>query len=130
MPLSFHPQPGTVAICDYATGFRPPEMVKARPVVIISPRRRSSQLVTVVPISSVVPSSIEPWHYELPPGAYPPARGPVWVKADMIVTVALTRLDRIRGTGPGGQRIYQVFSLPASDMLAITLAVKAALGLP
>jgi hypothetical protein len=28
MPLTFHPKPGTIVICDYSTGFRPPEMVK------------------------------------------------------------------------------------------------------
>lgn len=130
MPLTFHPAAGAVVVCDYSTGFRPPEMVKVRPVVVISPRRRGSQLVTVVPISSTAPSPIEPWHYELPPGAYPPARGPVWVKADMIATVALTRLDRIRVKGPSGQRVYQVYHLAATDMLAIGLAVKAALALP
>jgi uncharacterized protein YifN (PemK superfamily) len=79
-------------------------MVKVRPVVVISPRRRSSQLVTVVPMSSLPPSPIEPWHYPLPAGAYPPARGQVWVKADMIATVALARLDRVKVKEPGGSR--------------------------
>jgi uncharacterized protein YifN (PemK superfamily) len=130
MPLTFHPKPGTIVICDYSTGFRPPEMVKVRPVVTLSPRRRSGRLVTVVPISSTIPSPIEPWHYQLPAGAYPPARGPVWVKADMIATVALTRLERVRMKGPGGQRIYRVFNVTSADMLAIGLAVKAALALP
>jgi uncharacterized protein YifN (PemK superfamily) len=54
----------------------------------------------------------------------------MWVKADMIATVSLTRLDRVRVKGPGGQRTYQVFHLTAADMLAIGLAVKAALALP
>lgn len=116
-------------ICDYSTGFRPPEMVKVRPVVVISPRRRGSQLVTVVPISSVAPLLVEPWHYLLPDGAYPPARGPMWVKADLIATVALARLDRVKVKGPGGTRGYHVFRLTAADMRAIGAAVKAALGL-
>ena len=42
MTLGFHPNAGDIVICDYATGFKPPEMVKVRPVVVISPRRRSS----------------------------------------------------------------------------------------
>ena len=130
LPLSFHPGAGAIVICDYSTGFQPPEMVKVRPVVVISPRRRSIQLVTVVPISSVAPSPIEPWHYRLPDGAYPPARGPVWVKADMVATVALARLDRVKVKGPGGMRSYRVFQLGAADMLAIGAAVKAALALP
>jgi uncharacterized protein YifN (PemK superfamily) len=130
MPLTFHPHPGAIVICDYSTGFQPPEMVKVRPVVVISPRRRNSQLVTVVPISSTPPSPIEPWHYQLPVGAYPPARGPVWVKADMIAAVALARLDRVKVKGPGGQRTYQVFSLSVADMQAVLAAVKAALAIP
>jgi uncharacterized protein YifN (PemK superfamily) len=36
--LKFHPEPGTILICDYSTGFKKPEMVKKRPVVTISPR--------------------------------------------------------------------------------------------
>ena len=40
MPITFHPHPGTVLICDFFTGFQPPEMVKRRHVVVVSPRRR------------------------------------------------------------------------------------------
>ena len=50
--LKFHPEPGTILICDYSTGFRLPEMVKKRPVVTISPRlKRRDGLITVVPLS-------------------------------------------------------------------------------
>lgn len=28
MPLTFHPDTGTIVICDYSTGFQPPEMVE------------------------------------------------------------------------------------------------------
>lgn len=129
MPLNFHPSPGTIAICDYSTGFIAPEMVKARPVVVLSPRRRSSQLVTVVPLSSTEPMPVEPWHVLLPPTAYPPARGPMWVKADMIATVALTRLDRVKVKLPSGARSYQTFQVDAACLAAIRVAAKAALGL-
>jgi mRNA interferase MazF len=129
MGLAFHPGPGTIVICDYSTGFQLPEMVKVRPVVVISPRRRSSQLATVVPISSTPPSPIEPWHYQLPQGAYPPARGPVWVKADVLATVALSRLDRVKVRGLGGTRTYQTFQVDGATLAAIQAAVKAALGL-
>ncbi len=130
MPLTFHPGAGAIVICDYSTGFQPPEMVKVRPVVVISPRRRVGQLVTVVPLSSVAPNPIEPWHYRLPEGTYPPARGPIWVKADMIATVALARLDRVKVKEARGSRTYQIFRLGAADMLAIGVAVKSALALP
>lgn len=130
MALGFHPNAGDIVICDYSTGFKPPEMVKVRPVVVISPRRRGGQLVTVVPISSSAPSPAEPWHYLLPEGAYPPARGPVWVKADMVATVSLVRLDRVKTRMPGGSFVYQVFRLGLEEMRAIGVAVRAALDLP
>lgn len=44
-----------VLICDFTTGFQAPEMVKKRPVVVVSPRRRIGQVCTVVPLSSVAP---------------------------------------------------------------------------
>jgi mRNA interferase MazF len=130
MALTFHPHAGDILICDYSTGFRPPEMVKVRPVVVVSPRRRASQLVTIVPISSSPPSPVEPWHYLLPEGVYPPARGPVWVKADMVVTVGLARLDRVKISRSGGPPGYEVFRLCPEELRAIGLAIKAALGLP
>ena len=30
MPITFHPHAGVVLICDFSTGFQPPEMVKRR----------------------------------------------------------------------------------------------------
>jgi mRNA interferase MazF len=128
VPLTFHPGPGAIVICDFSEGFRPPEMVKIRPVVVISPRRRSVQLVTVVPLSSVVPAPLEPWHYQLPHGAYPPARGAIWAKCDMVVTVGLTRLDRVK-VRIQGRRAYQTFQLGDMELTAIMAGVRAALGL-
>jgi mRNA interferase MazF len=128
LPLTFHPGPGTIVICDFSTGFRPPEMVKVRPVVVISPRRRTIQLVTVVPLSSTAPVPPEPWHYRLLPGAYPPARGPIWAKCDMVQTVGLARLDRVRAKIQG-QSVYQAFQLGGAELAAILAGVRAALGL-
>jgi len=129
MALTFHPGPGAIVICDFSTGFKPPEMVKVRPVVVISPRRRMGQLATVVPLSSKEPEKSEPWHYALGAGTYPPARSQMWVKADLVATVALDRLDRIM-VRVGGQRTYQVFQLNPAELHSVRLAVKAALGLP
>lgn len=127
MPLAFHPSPGTILICDFTTGFQPPEMVKKRPVVVISPRRRvSSGLVTVVPFSTTPPMPVEPWHHQILSTAYPPALGkPMWAKADMVAAISLKRLDRVRWQGT-----YQSFQLNVTDMAAIIRAVRAALGLP
>ncbi|WP_090665161.1 type II toxin-antitoxin system PemK/MazF family toxin [Belnapia rosea] len=73
MAITFHPHPGAILICDFSTGFRPLEMVKARPAVVLSPRRRAGGLVTVVPPSSTPPIPPLAWHILLPAGAYPPA---------------------------------------------------------
>ena len=129
MPITFHPHPGTILICDFSTGFQPPEMVKVRPAIVLSPHRRTGNLVTVVPLSSTAPVPILPWHVQLPAGAYPPARGPMWAKCDVVLTIALTRLDRVRQKGPQGSPIYSAPRLAPVTFAAVQLGVKAALGL-
>jgi uncharacterized protein YifN (PemK superfamily) len=126
--LTFHPGPGAIVICDFSEGFKPPEMVKVRPVVVISPRRRSSQVVTVVPLSSAAPFPMEPWHHRLSPGGYPPGRAEIWAKCDMVATVGLGRLDRVK-VRIQGRLVYQTFQLGEEDMAAILTCVKAAIGL-
>ena len=128
MPLTFHPEPGTILICDFSIGFRPPEMVKVRPVVVISPRRRGSKLVTVVPLSGTEPKPVLPWHWPLPAGLYPPARGPMWGKADVVITVALERLDRVKVRDASGQRRYITVHLTTAQLVELRCAVRAALG--
>jgi len=128
MPITFHPNAGTILICHYGqgSGFQPPEMMKSRPVVVISPRRRSggSQVATVVPLSSVAPKKPEPWHHLLSAGAYPRARGPMWAKCDMLATVALGRLSVVLDRG---QRVD--CRMPTADLTDIMAAVRAALGM-
>jgi uncharacterized protein YifN (PemK superfamily) len=129
VPIAFYPHPGNILICDFSTGFQPPEMVKVRPTIVISPHRRTSGLITVVPLSSTEPVPMLPWHVLLPVGVYPPARGLMWAKCDVVVTVALARLDRVRTKGPQGQRIYSMPVLPEATLAAVRGGVKAALGL-
>jgi uncharacterized protein YifN (PemK superfamily) len=100
MALTFHPEPGTFLICDFSKGFKAPEMVKRRPVLVVSPRlKRASGLCTVVAISTVPPETTENWHYELPSASMPNTpqfqeKGS-WVKGDMIYRVAFERLNLI-----------------------------------
>ena len=129
MAITFAPSQGMILICDYTTGFRAPEMVKARPVVVISARRRVGAVCTVVPLSSTEPSPAMPWHHRLSAAAYPPAREPMWAKCDMLAAVACHRLDRVKVRDRSGQRTYRAFEMPADDMAAILAGVKAALGL-
>ena len=59
MALKFHPKPGTILVCDFRQGFRAPEMIKRRPVVVVSPRLRNrTDLCTVVPLSTIEPRPI------------------------------------------------------------------------
>ena len=56
MPISFPVARSTILLCDYSTGFREPEMVKRRPVVVVSHRLpRRDGLCTVVPLSTTPP---------------------------------------------------------------------------
>jgi len=113
MALTFHPEPGTILMCDFSTGFKAPEMVKKRPVLVVSPRlKRCSSLCTVVAISTAHPDPIENWHYQVPSASLPNIHffqnKESWVKGDMVYRVSFERLDLIRtGKDPQtGKRQY------------------------
>ncbi len=132
MSLTFHPKPGMVLICDYSTGFKPPEMVKRRPVVVISPRpRRKTQLCIVVPLSSTPPVPVEGCHHRLDPLSLPGplSATPTWAKCDMLATVSLDRLDRVKlGRDVKGKRLYSTQMVSDDDFKAIQQSVLHALG--
>ena len=76
-------------MCDFATGFKPPEMTKVRPVVVISrsPKREKGHC-TVVPLSTVEPIPLERVHREMSPESLPAGvRERTWAKCDMLYTV-------------------------------------------
>ncbi|WP_293675629.1 type II toxin-antitoxin system PemK/MazF family toxin, partial [Thiolapillus sp.] len=95
MPIQIHPEQGTIVICDFK-GFVPPEMVKRRPAVVISPRlRRRQHLCTVVPLSTTPPNPVAAYHHKftLDPVLPKPYNSKIqWVKADMLYTVSFDRL--------------------------------------
>jgi uncharacterized protein YifN (PemK superfamily) len=96
--LRFTPRPGTLLICHFGLGFMRPEIVKVRPVLVISRQpRNNTGLCTVVPISSKAPNDPQPYHYRLPEGTVPGKKySESWLKGDLIQTVSLARLDRIK----------------------------------
>ena len=118
-------------MCDFGTGFKAPEMVKKRPVVVLSNRHR--EVATVVPISTTEPVPVEACHHELADSSLPlPLRGkPHWAKCDMVTTVALWRLDRVRGKKhpTTGKRTYSSRMVSSEDLVAILEAVGSVLGL-
>ena len=114
-------------ICDFR-GYEIPEMVKVRPVVVIRKHRTNSLLVTVVPLSTTAPDYLLGHHLELAShlqGASPTC----WAKCDMVATVSLSRLDRIKSRDRQGKRIYLISHLATDEFHAIKTAVRRALGL-
>ena len=133
MPITFYPKPGTVLMCDFNTGFTPPEMTKRRPVVVISPRyRRSGQICIIVPLSTKAPKSVEPFHHRLDPRSLPGklAQEDTWAKCDMVTTVSFRRLDRVFiGKKHSGKPVYTAKLVIPSDLEAIRQGVVSAIGL-
>src|SRR5262245_26638142 len=100
MPLKFHPKTGTIVVCNFDTGFRPPEMFKRRPSVVVSPQTSSrGQLCTIVPLSTTPPTPVRAYHRELiicPPLPHPWNKREMWAKCDMVFSASFERLDLIR----------------------------------
>lgn len=133
MTLRIHPEQGTIVICDF-NGFSPPEMVKRRPVIIMSPRlRRRQGLCSVVPLSTREPDHIEIYHHRI--HIHPPLPKPYdskisWVKADMIYTVSFDRLTLpFVKKNDGGKREYDVRVVDKSDLIKIQYCLLHALGM-
>ena len=122
MALKYHPTPGTVLYCDFGQGkcsygrcpgtlggFKPPEMVKRRPVVVLT--NKHAQLATVVPLSGTPPDPVMPYHYPIPKGVLPPSidhKAEWWAKCDCVTTVGFFRLNLVQQNrrGPDGKRLY------------------------
>jgi mRNA interferase MazF len=132
MAITFHPKQGTVLICDYS-GFVLPEMIKRRPVVIVSPTsRKQQQLYTIVPLSTTKPVPIEAHHHKMNPLSLPGeyAEEETWAKCDMIATVSIARFDRIKlGKDVNGKRQYVTHHVIKEDLDAIIKGLLKALGL-
>ncbi len=125
MALLYQPRPGCVVMCDFK-GNVVPEMIKVRPVVVIARNRKNRQLVTIVPLSTTMPTALEDHHHPLAANPMPgKASVRCWAKCDMVATVSLARLDRVKGP----KRQYVVPVLPAADFEAIRRAVATALDL-
>jgi mRNA interferase MazF len=136
MALNHLVGPGTLLRCDYSRGgFQSPEMVKARPVVVISPRLpHRDGLCTVVPRSTSEPEHPVPYVVRLEvasKGLPVPYDAPVvWAKCDMLSTVAFARLDLFRtGRDFQGKRRYLHPKLGPVDLDRVRAGVLFALGM-
>lgn len=118
-------------MCNFKTGFKPPEMIKVRPVVIVS--RKHDQVCTVVPLSTVESYEHSPCYVEISPESLPRPLSSrrCWAKCDMLSTVAHWRLDRIQeGKHPRtGQRLYTSPLITPEDLAKIRAGIRYVLEL-
>ncbi|WP_091190065.1 type II toxin-antitoxin system PemK/MazF family toxin [Formivibrio citricus] len=132
MPLNhFYPKPGHILLCDFTRGFIEPEMVKRRPVVVISPAStHSRKLCTVVPLSTTAPDPAQDWHYLLRNNPCPDtlAYAQIWAKGDMLYTVSFERLDKLHRRTRNGREYYAPL-MDKGDYSGVLAAVKAYLPL-
>jgi mRNA interferase MazF len=127
--------PGTLLRCDYERGgFQEPEMVKARPAVVISPRLpHRDGLCAVVPLSTSPPQYAVPYVVRLEIGPILPApyqEAVVWAKCDMVATVSFARLDLFRTARDfEAKRKYLHPKLSTADLERVRTGVLFALGM-
>ena len=134
MTVVVHPAPGTIIRVDLSQGFRPPEMCKRRPAVVISPALAGrGRLCAIVPLSTTPPRNPQAWHHEFtldPPLPQPYDNPHMWAKCDMVQTVAFHRLRLLHaGKDEWGERIYDIRVLDEDTLAAIRHGVRSALGL-
>ena len=133
MALKYHPDIGTIVICDFS-GSKFPEMDKKRPAIVISPRFRDrGNLCSVVPLSTTAPKPVKDYHFKLhmetplpdPYGAFM-----CWVKADMIYTVSFERLSLpFEKKSDTGQRIYDCRKISDAELIQIRRCILHGIGL-
>ncbi len=126
MAIQIHPDIGDILLCDFSQlKTLPPEMVKRRPVISLTPRRRPGRLCTVVPLSTTAPDSIQSWHCKLQLDLPKPYDSPeVWVKGDMLYTLSFDRFYLFRmGKDQTGKRIYTFPKLTPDQLKKVEFCV-------
>lgn len=128
MPITFSPDAGQILMCDFdSPAFMRPEMEKVRQCIVISPRyRRHTGCCIVVPVSTVQPEHIAPYHFQIPTGIYDcfDHGREMWVKGDMLTHAGFSRLDR-----PFVKGIRSRVVLSSDHLMIVRHAAMAAIGL-
>ncbi|WP_417486828.1 type II toxin-antitoxin system PemK/MazF family toxin [Maricaulis sp.] len=135
MALLYPPALGTILLCDYSIGGAgPPEMVKRRPAVVVSPRlRHRGGLCSLVPLSTTAPRTavdyVVPLTLEVAPPTPFDARN-VWAKCDMLSCASFARLDLFRcARSSSGKRRYLKLRVDEQQMSNIRIGILAGLGI-
>jgi uncharacterized protein YifN (PemK superfamily) len=134
MGIKFPIPSGLILLCNYDTGFRPPEMVKRRPALVVSPRLpHRDNLCAVVPLSLTIPDRTVMYQCELVLAAPLPSpwnATKLWAKADMIATVCFDRLDFFQTErDQTGRRKYLHPKVTPEQLKLVQSAILYGLGL-
>lgn len=132
MALPYLPKQGEILICDFDDSAVGAEMVKRRPVVVISRHdAHRSQLCAVVALSTTPPEIVKSWHYHMPHLRVSgwSAEDGVWAKCDMLATVSLKRLNKPYIKLRSGRQFVTHFLAP-TDTAAILKCIKALMQIP
>ncbi|WP_158284869.1 type II toxin-antitoxin system PemK/MazF family toxin [Hoeflea marina] len=133
MTIINHPAPGTIVRVDLSERFRIPEMVKRRPAIVLSPPIPGrSSLCSIVPLSTTPPNHVLPHHMQitlLTPLPHPYSSPIMWLKGDIVLTVAFHRLRHLFSKKRNGKRIYDIRVLDQATMERVRACVRAGLGL-
>jgi len=134
MALHHHPKIGDVLMCAFPDCLREPEMIKTRPVVVVTKEHRGRpSLCTVVPLSTTRPDPVLDFHVRIDEQRLPRtlSNHATWAKCDMLYTLNLDRLDRVRGgmNRRTGQRIYETGRISVEELAMVRRAIAFALGL-
>ena len=111
MAIRYSPKVGQILMCNFS-GFKEPEMVKDRPVLVVGTRPNGHGLATVVCLSTTEPDRPQPYHMQLDDNHLPRHRffrgGSTWVKGDMVYTLSFDRLTYVSlGTEKGKRQYFQ-----------------------
>jgi mRNA interferase MazF len=134
MTILYHPAKGTILTCKFDRTFKEPEMVKRRPVIVISPQIKSRRgLCTIVCCSTSRPEPVMPYHHEmtlLSPLPRPWTSPSFWIKGDMVYSVSYERLDLIGlGKDEFGKRQYHMTPISDDQLKQVYACVLHRLGL-
>ncbi len=131
MPLPYLPHQGEILVCDFDDQAVGAEMIKRRPVVVVSKHEaHRSKLCVVVALSTTPPNPAQAWHYFMPHLRVTgwSADDGVWAKCDMISTVSLQRLNQPYIKQRSGRQ-YISHKLQQQDLEAVLNGIRSVLRL-
>lgn len=126
--ITFSPVEGTILVCDFSIGFRPPEMIERRPCVVVSKERANRSLCVVVPISSTESTNPRAITVPIPIAKYRFLRKDSWAKCHAPSTVSITRLSMMRDPATGRGLDTRNTMLDSADLAAVRLGVARFIG--